>query len=130
MVMTIEFPHKAPEGYRYEYEDFKRNVISIWIWNGTRFDYNGGTPVRSIWGFYNTKTRTYHAPVSSSDSSFLTSFGWSSAKKMTSISMPAASPRAGSRIWWVIGGVCIIGPKVDSGNRSSQVLMVVVFSIG
>jgi hypothetical protein len=41
MVMTIEFPHKAPEGYRYEYEDFKRNVISIWIWNGTRFDYNG-----------------------------------------------------------------------------------------
>jgi len=63
--MTIEFPHKAPEGYRYEYEDFKRNVISIWIWNGTRFDYNGGTPVRSIWGFYNTKTRTYHAPVNS-----------------------------------------------------------------
>ena len=64
--MTIEFPHQAPEGYRYEYEEFKRNVISIWIWNCTHFDYNGGNPVRSIWGFYNTKTRTYYAPINSS----------------------------------------------------------------
>ena len=66
MVMTIEFPHQAPEGYHYEYEDFKRNVISIWIWNSTRFDYNGGNPVRCIWGFYNTKTRNYHSPINSS----------------------------------------------------------------
>jgi hypothetical protein len=60
-----EFPHKAPEGYSYEFEDFKRNIISIWIRNHYKFDYNNGTPVRSIWGFYNTKKREYYAPINS-----------------------------------------------------------------
>jgi len=63
--MKVEFPHKPPKGYSYEFENFKRNVISIWICNHTRFDYNHGAPVRSIWGFYNTKTKEYHAPVNS-----------------------------------------------------------------
>ena len=63
--MTLEFPHKAPKGYSYETEPFKRNVIAIWIYNHYRFVYNSGSPVRSIWGFYNTKTNEYHAPVNS-----------------------------------------------------------------
>ena len=61
----IEFPHSAPKGYHYEIEPFKRNVVSIWIVCDTRFDYNLGDVVRSIWGFYNTKTREYHSPVNS-----------------------------------------------------------------
>jgi ribosomal protein S17 len=65
MAMTIEFPHKAPEGYYYEQTDFKRNVIAIWIHHQRRFDYNLGDPVRCIWGFYNTKKRTYHSPINS-----------------------------------------------------------------
>ena len=65
MAMTIEFPHKAPEGYYYEQTDFKRHVIAIWIHHQRRFDYNLGDPVRCIWGFYNTKTRTYHSPINS-----------------------------------------------------------------
>ncbi len=64
--MIIEFPHSPPQGYSYEYEEFKRNIYSIWIRNHTRFDYNGGDPVRSIWGFYNTRTKTYHMPINSS----------------------------------------------------------------
>lgn len=64
-VMNL-FPHKAPKGYSYEFEDFKRNVVSIWIRNHSKFDYNNGKSVRSIWGFYNQKTKQFHAPVNSS----------------------------------------------------------------
>lgn len=59
----IEFQHKAPKGYSYEFEQYKRNVVAIWIRNHSQFSYNGGAPVKSIWGFYNSKTREYHAPV-------------------------------------------------------------------
>ena len=62
----LEFPHKAPEGMHYEQTDFKRNLIAIWIHYDRQFDYNLGDSVRCIWGFYNTKTRNYHAPINSS----------------------------------------------------------------
>jgi hypothetical protein len=65
MNLSVEFPHKAPEGYSYEQTDFKRNVVAIWIHNHGRFSYNNGGIVRSIWGFYNLKTKCYHAPVNS-----------------------------------------------------------------
>ena len=64
--MMIEFPHKAPKGYSYEYTQFKKNVVAIWIRNHSEFSYNGGAPVKSIWGFYDTKTKCYHAPINSS----------------------------------------------------------------
>jgi hypothetical protein len=64
--MMIEFPHKAPKGMYYEQAIFKRNVVAVWIHYDRRFDYNLGDPVRCIWGFYNTKTREYHAPINSS----------------------------------------------------------------
>ena len=65
MVMITEFPHRAPKGMHYEQTDFKRNVVAIWIHYDRRFDYNLGDPVRCIWGFYNTKTRTYYSPINS-----------------------------------------------------------------
>ena len=58
--------HKAPEGYHYERTDFKTNVIAIWIYFDRRFDYNLGDECRCIWGFYNTKTKQFHAPKNSS----------------------------------------------------------------
>lgn len=60
------FPHSAPEGMYYEQTEFKRNVIAIWIHYQRRFDYNLGDSVRCIWGFYNTKTKSYHSPINSS----------------------------------------------------------------
>lgn len=63
--MTIEFPHQAPEGYSYEQRPFQRNIIGIWIHFNRRFDYNLGDSVSCIWGFYNTKTRKYYAPINS-----------------------------------------------------------------
>ena len=64
-MMTIDFPHKPPQGMYYEQTEFKRNVIAIWIHYKRRFDYNNGDAVRCIWGFYNTKTGQYHAPINS-----------------------------------------------------------------
>lgn len=63
--MIAEFYHTAPKGYSYEFEELKRNVVGIWIRNHAKFDYNNGASVRSIWGFYNTKTKCFHAPVNS-----------------------------------------------------------------
>lgn len=59
----IEFPHIAPQGYSYEFVRFKTHVVAVWIHNHYRFVYNGGGITRSIWGFYNTKTRCYHSPI-------------------------------------------------------------------
>jgi hypothetical protein len=67
--MTVELPssffHSPPEGYYYEATEFKRNIISIWLCNTRRFDYNNGAPTRTIHSFYNTKTREYFAPINS-----------------------------------------------------------------
>jgi len=62
----MEFPHRPPQGMYYEQTEFKRNVVAIWIHYKRRFDYNLGDPVRCIWGFYNTKTKEYFAPINSS----------------------------------------------------------------
>ena len=56
------FPHKPPEGYSYEVKEHKRNMVSIWLRNHASFSYTSD-PVRTIWGFYNTKKGCYHAPI-------------------------------------------------------------------
>jgi hypothetical protein len=61
-----QFKHKAPEGYSYEVEEFKRSVFSIWLRCDRRFDYNMGKPTRTIWGFYNYKKCEFYSPVNSS----------------------------------------------------------------
>lgn len=64
--MSVKFHHKAPKGYHYEQTQFKRNVTAIWICDERRYDYNNGKSVRCIWGFYDSKKGTYHAPINSS----------------------------------------------------------------
>jgi len=66
MELPPDFPHTAPKDYSYEQTEFKRNVIAIWILHQRRFNYNSGDAVRCIWGFYDTKTKSYHAPINSS----------------------------------------------------------------
>ena len=60
-----DFPHEPPENYTYEVETFRRNVLRIWCCNHSKFTYNDGAIAKSIWGFYNTKKGTYHAPINS-----------------------------------------------------------------
>jgi len=61
-----KFNHKAPEGYSYEVEEFKRNIFSIWLRCHRKFDYNMGKPTRTIWGFYDYKKCRFYSPVNSS----------------------------------------------------------------
>ena len=58
-------PHVSPKGYEYQTVPFKRNVVAVWLLCHRQFIYNNGSPTRTIWGFYNTKTKQYHAPINS-----------------------------------------------------------------
>jgi hypothetical protein len=69
--LPLDFPHKAPEHYYYECQDFKRNVISIWLCDTKSYSYTTDSPIRTIWGFVKYKitkksiTHTYYAPINS-----------------------------------------------------------------
>ena len=65
MELPNDFPHTAPQGYRYEVIQSKTNVISIWTVYQSGFTYNGNAESHCIWGFYNTKQREYYAPINS-----------------------------------------------------------------
>jgi hypothetical protein len=62
-MIDFKFPHTAPEGYSYEVTQFKRNILAIWICNHAEFSYTSDRPVRSIWGFYDSKADHYIAPI-------------------------------------------------------------------
>ena len=57
-----DFHHEPPKGYHYEVESFRRNVCRICIINDGSFSYTDVAP-KSVWGFYNAKSRTYSAPI-------------------------------------------------------------------
>jgi len=68
LLTTIELPrdfiHQSPKGFSYEVTEHRKNMLAIWILNHGMFSYTD-TPPRSIWGFYSTKKRCYHAPINS-----------------------------------------------------------------
>ena len=65
-----DFIHEPPEGYRYEVEHFRSNVIRIWLLHLNDYNYSSDN-VRTVWGFVKTTGRkgsiktTYHAPINS-----------------------------------------------------------------
>jgi hypothetical protein len=65
MNQEVPFNHTPPHGCSYSFEEYKHGVVSIWLNNTRKFDYNLGKPTRTIWGFYKSKTRKYYAPVNS-----------------------------------------------------------------
>jgi hypothetical protein len=64
MKTKIKF-HKPPANYSYEFTDFKKDIVQIWIWNHQPLDYRNNTPVRSIWGFYSRKKQQFYSPKNS-----------------------------------------------------------------
>ena len=62
--LDVQFPHIPPEGYYYTVKPFKRNILSIWLHHPDIYTYTSDR-VSTIWGFFNTKTRQYHAPINS-----------------------------------------------------------------
>ena len=61
--LPVDFTHEPPKNYTYEVVQFKRNIFAIWCCNHSKFTYNDGAVAKSIWGFYNTKTGNFHAPI-------------------------------------------------------------------
>ena len=59
-----DFPHQPPENYSYEVTQFKSNVLAIWLRDHREYSYTTDD-VRTIWGFYNTKTGLYSSPINS-----------------------------------------------------------------
>ena len=59
-----DFIHEPPKGYHYEVEQFRRNVHRILIVNDGSFSYTNDAP-KCVWGFYNTKTKRFYAPINS-----------------------------------------------------------------
>lgn len=61
-----EFPHSPPEGYSYFIEEHKRGILSIWLLHHRRYVFHASDKnIRTIWGFYRPKTRSYFAPITS-----------------------------------------------------------------
>ena len=63
-ITEVLMPHEAPQGYSYEFDDYKRGVVRIWIVNHYQFSYTS-EQVKSVWGFYKPSTRKYYAPINS-----------------------------------------------------------------
>lgn len=57
--------HRPPKGYYYKVEKFKKDILSIYLHHEYSYDYNNGKPVKTIWGFYNTKTKEFFSPINS-----------------------------------------------------------------
>jgi hypothetical protein len=62
---TFDFPNTAPESYSYEFQEFNSRFISIWLIHSFPYSYTS-KQVKTIWGFYNFKTKEYYAPINSS----------------------------------------------------------------
>jgi hypothetical protein len=59
----LEFPHKAPKDYSYEFETWNTRTVRIMLRCHRQFDYNLGASTATVWGFYSPKKRIYYAPV-------------------------------------------------------------------
>jgi hypothetical protein len=65
MIQEVPFSHLPPEGYFYSFEEYKSGVISIWLNNTRKFDYNLGKPTKTVWGFWKINTNRFFAPINS-----------------------------------------------------------------
>jgi hypothetical protein len=60
MIQEVPFSHLPPEGYFYSFEEYKSGVISIWLNNTRKFDYNLWVNQPEQYGvFTRIKTRKY-----------------------------------------------------------------------
>ena len=65
MIQEVPFSHLPPEGYFYSFEEYKSGVISIWLNNTRKFDYNLVKPTKTVWGFWKSKSNKFFAPINS-----------------------------------------------------------------
>lgn len=62
--LPSDFPHSPPEGFSYQVSKHNASTLSIWLLHHRRYVFcDSDSPVRTIWGFYKTKSRKYYAPI-------------------------------------------------------------------
>jgi len=62
--LPTDFPHESPKKYSYSISHCKGNVYAIWLHHHQTFSYTCD-PVRTIWGYWDSKKKQYFAPINS-----------------------------------------------------------------
>ena len=65
MELPLTFIHHPPDNCNYETKHFRLHVISIWLCDFNHFTYTDVRPIKTIWGFYNTRKEQYYSPLTS-----------------------------------------------------------------
>ena len=65
MELPVSFIHHPPDNCNYETKHFRVHVISIWLCDFNHFNYTDVRPIKTIWGFYNTRKEQYYSPLTS-----------------------------------------------------------------
>ena len=65
MELPVSFIHHPPENCNYEVNQFRVHIISIWLCDYSEFNYTQRSPIKTIWGFYNTRKEQYYSPINS-----------------------------------------------------------------
>jgi hypothetical protein len=66
MIQEVPFNHTPPKGYSYSFEEYKEGVVSIWLNNTRKFDYNLWVNLQKLYGvFGKSKTNKFFAPMNS-----------------------------------------------------------------
>ena len=67
MELPTSFIHKAPKGYHYGVETFKKGYLAIWLHHHYDYVFAGGERVRTIWGFQRERDGKYFAPINAKE---------------------------------------------------------------
>ena len=65
MELPVSFIHHPPENCNYEIKSFKRNLLAIWLLDYSYYNYTNISPIKTIWGFYNSRKEQYYSPINS-----------------------------------------------------------------
>jgi len=65
MELPVSFIHHPPENCNYEIKSFKRNLLAIWLLDYSYYNYTSNSPIKTIWGFYNSRKEQYYSPINS-----------------------------------------------------------------
>ena len=89
--LPCDFSHQPKEGFSYQVRQHQRNLLSIWLCHPDQYTYTSN-PVTTIWGFYNTKTKQYHAPINHKKHGKVVSYNQTTAFTAMPLQQPAQAP--------------------------------------
>lgn len=63
--LLAEMPLSPPEGYHYEVEEYRRNIVSFWLCGGRKYLHRDNNSARTIHSFYDYKKNKWYSPINS-----------------------------------------------------------------